>query len=104
MTPRWIRRAVLAVCVLAIAGMIVASITDHVGTAITFGLIASAALVALILVTAVAGPNACGGQPPVDEAAAADLERKIQQLVAEGADENAVRSLVRAAARLRRPN
>jgi hypothetical protein len=93
---------VLAVCVLAIAGMIVASVTDHNGIAIATGLTAAIAIVCLILVTAVAGPEAFGGPPPVDEAAAADLERRIDALVAAGADEAEVRSLVRAAGRVYR--
>ena len=100
MQALWIRRAVIAVCILAIAGMIAASVTDHVGTAITFGLFAAGAIVCLMLVTAVAGPAAFGVPPAVDEDAAADLERRIDRLVAAGADEDEVRSLVRAAARV----
>jgi hypothetical protein len=53
-----------------------------------------------MLVTAVAGPEAFGSPPPVDEAAAADVERRVQLLVATGADEAEVRSLVRAVRRL----
>ncbi len=102
MSPRWIRRYVLAVCGVAIAGMIVASVTDHNGVAIATGLVAAIAIVCLILVTAVAGPEAFGAPPPVDEAAAADLERRIVALVASGADEAEVRSLVRAAGRVYR--
>jgi hypothetical protein len=101
-SPRWIRRSVLAVCVLAIAGMIVASVTDHNGVAIATGLTAAVAIVCLILVSAVAGPEAFGAPPPIDEAAAADLERRIDALVASGADEAEVRSLVRAAGRVYR--
>ena len=92
----------LAVCVLAIAGMIVASVTDHNGVAIATGLTAAVAIVCLILVTAVAGPEAFGTPAPVDETAAADLERRIDALVASGADEAEVRSLVRAAGRVYR--
>jgi len=93
---------VLAVCVLAIAGMIVASVTDHNGIAIATGLTAAVAIICLILVTAVAGPEAFGAPPPIDEAAAADLERRIDAFVAAGADEAEVRSLVRAAGRIYR--
>lgn len=89
-------------CVLAIGGMIVASVTDHNGVAIATGLIAAVAIVCLILVTAVAGPEAFGVRPLVDEAAAADLERRIDALVASGADEAELRSLVRAAGRMYR--
>jgi hypothetical protein len=82
--------------------MIVASITDHNGIAIATGLTAAVAIVCLILVTAVAGPEAFGSPPPVDDAAAADLERRIELLVASGADEAEIRSLVRAAGRVYR--
>jgi hypothetical protein len=93
---------VLVVCVTAIVGMIVASVTDHNGVAIATGLTAAVAIVCLILVTAVAGPEAFGAPPPVDETAAADLERRIEALIAAGADESDVRSLVRAAGRVYR--
>jgi hypothetical protein len=101
-SPRWIRRVVLAVCALAIAAMIATSITNHVGAAIAAGSAAAVAILCLILVTAVAGPEAFGGQRAVDEAAAADLERRVEVLVANGADEGEVRSLIRAARRIAR--
>jgi hypothetical protein len=100
MTARWIRRGVLAICVLGIAGMIVSSIAGSTGGAVTSGLVTAVAVVVLILVTAVAGPAAFGSPQPVDERAAADVERRIQALVATGADEADVRSLVRAVRRL----
>jgi hypothetical protein len=81
--------------------MIVGSIADNNGTAITFGLLTAVAAGALILVTSIAGPGAFGG-PPVDEAAAEDVERRVDELVGGGADEAEVRSLVRAAIRLGR--
>jgi hypothetical protein len=82
--------------------MIVASILDHNGAAIAAGMTAAVAILCLILVTAVAGPEAFGGPPPVDEAAAADLERRVESLVSSGADEAEVRALVRAAGRVYR--
>jgi hypothetical protein len=91
---------VLAICVLGVAGMIVSSIAGSTGGAVTSGLITAVAVVVLILVTAVAGPSAFGSPQPVDEHAAADVERRIQALVASGADEADVRSLVRAVRRL----
>jgi hypothetical protein len=93
---------VIGVCALAIVGMIVSSITTHNGIAIATGLVAAVAIVCLILVTAVAGPEAFGAPPPVDEAAAADLERRVESLVASGASEDEVRSLIRATRRLSR--
>ena len=92
----------IAVCALAIAGMIVSSITSHNGIAIATGVTAAVAILCLILVTAVAGPEAFGAAPPVDETAAADVERRVEALVAAGADEAEVRSLVRAVRRLAR--
>ncbi len=90
------------VCALAIRGMIAASVTSHNGVAIAAGLTAAVAVLCLILVTAVAGPESFGAVPPMDEAAAADLEQRIETLVAGGADEAEVRSLVRAARQLSR--
>ena len=54
MSPRTVRRLVIGVFVIGIAGMIAGSIADNNGFAITFGLITAAAAVGLILVTAVA--------------------------------------------------
>jgi vacuolar-type H+-ATPase subunit D/Vma8 len=101
-SPRWIRRIVLVVCALAIAGMIVASITSHNGVAIAHGTVAAVAVLCLMLVSAVAGPEAFGGPQSIDEAAAADLERRVDDLVSRGADEEEVRSLIRAVRRASR--
>lgn len=92
----------LAICVLAIGTMIATSITDHVGAAIAAGSVAAIAILGLMLVTAVAGPEAFGASGHVDEEAAADVERRVQALVESGADEAEVRSLVRAVRRLDR--
>ena len=115
MRPRTIRRLVLLVFVTGIAGMIVGSIADNNGLAITFGLVTAAAAVGLILVTSVAGPEAFGkakrGESTApgaddpdgrslgaqDEEAAAALEARITDLVASGAEETQVRDLVRQA-------
>jgi hypothetical protein len=94
-----IRRIVIAVCVLGVAGMIGGSIANHIGVAITAGAVAAIAVLCLILVTAAAGPMAFSAAPPVDDEAAADLERRIEQLIAAGADEIELRALVRAATR-----
>ena len=115
MRPRTVRRLVWIVFVGGIAGMIIGSVTDNNGLAITFGLVTAAAAVGLILVTAVAGPDAfttpgSASAPagvgaaavardagPATEEAAARLEAQISELVAGGADETAVRALVRQA-------
>jgi hypothetical protein len=102
MSARWIRRIVIAVCVLGIAGMIGGSIANRIGLAATAGVVTAVAVLCLILVTAAAGPSAFGAPPPADDDAAADLERRIELLVAGGAEETEVRSLVRAATRFGR--
>ena len=92
MDPRLLRRVVLVVFVGGIAGMVVGSIMDNNGTAITFGIITAVAALALILTTALVA-----GQPAdrFDDERAEAVEARIVQLVAEGADESAVRDLVR---------
>ena len=85
----------MAVCAVGIAGMIAGSVADSNGVAITFGLLAGMAVLGLILVTAVAGPDAFeGSSAGLDEETAAELERRIGILVAQGADEDEVRRLV----------
>lgn len=101
MSPRWIRRLVLVTCVLGIAGMIVGSIAERTGFAITAGLVTAVAVVCMLLVTAVAPPSSFG-PPVVDPETAADVERRVEALVAAGADEAEVRSLVRAVSRMAR--
>ena len=82
-----------------IAGMIVGSIADNNGMAITFGLVTAVAAVGLILVTAVAGPGGFARTGPTSRprrrrAAGALVEEQVDELVAAGADERAVRELV----------
>lgn len=99
LSPRLVRWVVQVVFVLGIAGMIVGSIADNNGTAITFGLITAIAALGLVLVTSVSPPGSLskrGASRPaeVDQRLAADLEDRIDALVADGADEAAVRKLV----------
>lgn len=101
MSPRAVRRLVLVVFAGGIAGMIVSSIAASTGAAMTFGLLTAGAAIALILVTSVAGGAAFGG-PDVDEDAAMRVESHVQSLVDQGAHEDDVRALVRAAVRLGR--
>ena len=105
MSPRIIRRIVLAIFVGAIGGMVGGSIADNNGIAVTFGLISAVAALGLILVTSVTtGPDAPSFDAPAafDEEAAAAMEARIEALVAEGADEHVVRDLIRDAVRLGR--
>ncbi len=97
LAPRTVRVLVQVVCVAGIAGMIFGSVKDNNGIAITFGLVTAVSVLFLIVLTSVLGPAAFrpgASGALVDEAAAADLEDRIQALVAAGADEDAVRRLV----------
>lgn len=100
MNPVVVRRLVLVVFVGGIAGMIVGSIADNNGVAVTFGLISAVAALCQILVTSVSATER--GTVTFDEAAAEDMERRITALVDAGADEAAVRDLVRHAVMLGR--
>jgi hypothetical protein len=101
---RAIRISVIAVCVGGIIGMIVTSATNHNGAAVTFGLVTAVAILCQMTATTVL--NEVTGAPgaPIGDADrdAAELEERISGLVAAGADEQAVRDLVRHAVRLGR--
>ena len=84
-----------------VAGMIVSSIADSNGAALTFGLVTAAAVACLMVATAVAGPGRGVTLPP-DELQAQRVEGLVGQLVAAGAEEPLVRTLVREAVRLGR--
>ena len=92
-TARGVRAAVLVVCAAGIAGMIVASVNDRNGAALTFGLVTAAAVVCLIVATAV-------GPLPPDADLDERIEARVAELVERGADPAAVRALVAEAARL----
>ena len=98
MSPRVVRGVLIGVCGAGIAGMIVTSIVDSPGGALTFGLITAAAAVGMILVTAVT----TGGVARGDEELAAELEERVEALVAAGADESMTRDIVRRAVQLGR--
>ena len=103
MSPCLARRAATAVCVAAIVGMIVSAVNESTAGALTAGMVAAAAALAMILVTAVTADGAPGvGVSPVDESLAAEIEDRVRSLVAMGADEAEVRELVGAAVRLGR--
>ena len=93
-SPGLVRIGVALVCAACIAGLIVSSIADRTHAALAFGLVGAAAAVGLILVAAVAPP---GREAPAtfDDALAAQVETSIAGLVADGADEESVRKLVK---------
>lgn len=93
-----IRRVIAGVFIVGIAGMIAANIMDRPGPAVTVGLITATAALNLIVLTAT-GSNRSGPETPVrfDEETAASVERQIVALVDAGADEDALRDIVRRA-------
>jgi hypothetical protein len=97
---RWV---VIGVCAVGIAGMIGGSAADNSDLALTFGLITAAAILCLMVATAVSG-SAVGspGAGAFDEGQAARVEHLVQRLVADGAPESDVRELVGEAVRLGR--
>lgn len=96
MTIKTLRRIVALICVLSIAGMIVLSIRENIGGAMSAGIIGAIAMLCLITGNAIhTGTNAGGAQ----EALAAELDARVQELVAAGADEEQARRVVQKAIR-----
>jgi hypothetical protein len=98
-SPRAIRRVVIAVAVVGIAGIIVGSILNNTGLAITAGLMSAVAVGYLIVLTAAIGRQAFevdeDERPEtVDDALARDIEERVAELVEAGADEHKLRQLV----------
>lgn len=94
---RIIRRIVLAIVVVGVAGMIVSSIANENKVALGFGLVTALAVLCSMVATAVTS-----GGADDSEAQAARVETLSGDLVAAGADERTVRALVREAVRLGR--
>jgi hypothetical protein len=100
MAARWITRACIVTFVLGIAGLIISSIAgNNNGVVLTIGAAIAVAVLALLITSTVTTGRR------IDAFVEADAERIEDQIVAlvrGGADENAVRSLVRDAIRLER--
>ncbi len=103
MTPlRVLRVVVIVLCAGGITGMIVASVAgNNNGWVVTFGLLTAVSVVVLMAFSAAANRTAAGSGA-VDEELAAQVEDRIRDLVETGADESAVRDLVRDAVLLGR--
>jgi hypothetical protein len=102
---RVVRWVVIGVCAVGIAGMIGGSAVDNSDLALTFGLITAAAVLCLMVATAVSAPattHDAAGAGAFDEGQAARVEHLVERLVADGAPEDAVRQLVGEAVRLGR--
>ncbi len=103
MSARAVRRVVVAVCAVGIAGMIAGSVADDNEVALTFGLLTAAAVACLMVATAVGGGGAgTGVEGGFDEQQARKVEDLVGTLVAGGAEEARVRELVAEAVRLGR--
>ena len=111
MTARGVRRIVLAICAVGIAGMVAGSVSRDNDLALAFGLLTAAAVACLIVATSVAGSTLASPEPGDDERAQR-VEGLVEKLVGGGADEDSVRALVqesvalgegRSAARRRSP-
>ena len=85
-----VRGVAIAVFLGGIAGMIVGSIADNNGIAITFGITTALAALCLVVATSVQHPPTL----QFDETTAMRLEERIQTLVSDGADETELRGLV----------
>src|SRR5438552_18607521 len=103
---RVLRWVVMGVCAVGIAGTVAGSVADNSDVALAFGLITAAAVLCLMVATAVSPPSAssktAAATAAFDEARAARVERLVDGLVAAGADESDVRRLVGEAVRLGR--
>jgi dipeptide/tripeptide permease len=103
MPLRVIRLIVIALCAGGIVGMIVASVAgNNNGWVVTFGLITAVSIVLLMAFSASARAAAAEPGRGADEELAERVEVRIHGLVETGADETAVRDLVRDAVRLGR--
>ena len=92
-------RAIRAACIVCfvggVAGMIVASLDDNnIGAVLTAGIISTIAAVVLLAVSTVVAQRRLA---EFDDADAEILEQGIRRLADSGADESAVRDLVRRA-------
>jgi hypothetical protein len=103
MPLRLIRIVVIVLCAGGIVGMIVASVAgNNNGWVVTFGLITAASVLLLMAFSASARSAAADPERGPDEALAERVEGRIHDLVETGADETAVRDLVRDAVQLGR--
>jgi hypothetical protein len=95
-----VRYVVIGLCAAGIVGMIVASVAgNNNGWVVTFGLLA---VVSIVVLMAFSAATRGGAPAAVDESVAERVERRVRDLVETGADETAVRDLVRDAVRLGR--
>jgi len=98
MATRWIPKVCAAIFVAGIAGIIIASVNgNNAGVILTIGLIIVLAAVAFLTMSALDLQH--GRIDAFEEVAAEQLEAQVMTLVATGAPEAQVRTLVRDAMR-----
>jgi hypothetical protein len=95
LSPRTVRGLVAATCTVCVAGMIVSAALRHLGGVLAFGCLSTGAIVTLISV--IASASAIGAPAAIDARGAHRVERLVEQLVVEGANEATARELVGAA-------
>ena len=96
MSLKALRQVVAFCCLGSLGGLIAGSIADNNGAAITAGMVGAIAMLCLIATNAVVRGNNLGG---AQDALAAELEARVNELVTSGADERALRDVVRKAIR-----
>jgi hypothetical protein len=104
---RLIRRACIAVFVCGVGGLIAASVAgNNNGVVLSIGGAIALAAIVLMAVNTVSVTNPADRIDAFvearDEADAEQLEARVNQLIAQGADESDVRALIREARRVRR--
>lgn len=88
-----------AVFIAGIPSLIISSIVDNNGLVLTFGLITAVAAIVLVSVSTVSATERID---VFDDVLAERVEQRIAELVAQGADEQSVRELVRESIELAR--
>lgn len=88
-----------AVFIAGIPSLIISSIVDNNGLVLTFGLITAVAAIVLLSVSTVSATERID---VFDDVLAERVEQRIAELVAQGADEQSVRELVRESIELAR--
>ncbi len=96
MDIRKLRRIIALTSALSIASMIVFSIKDNAAAAMTGGVLGAIGILCLMVGNAVhLGDNQGGAQ----EAMAAELDARVEELIAAGADERSARNIISRAVR-----
>ena len=100
MRLRTVRLFTGVICTLVIASMIISAILSHIGAVVTFGLIGTVAIIAMIIATTVVKTETSVPKEDI-ESLSEQLETSILQITStEATDEDSVRQIVRIAVKL----